>query len=109
MEANGGVFVPENDHLKPSTRFNVMESNTMVANNTAAFGFDVVDLHYGETVCQINFVPSCKTCLSVFQGLIHLRRDDGIHWSAIGVRQMVNMILQHYVESREIPIPTNRK
>ena len=65
--------------MKPSTRFNVMEANNMVAHTTAAFRFDVVDLHY------------------VFQGLIHLRRDD-IHWTTKAIRLMVNMILQHFVE-----------
>ena len=58
----------------------------MVAHTTAAFRFDVVDLHY------------------VFQGLIHLRRDDGTHWTAQAVRTMVNIILQHFVDSREIEI-----
>ena len=72
------------EFLARSTRFNVMEANNMVAHTTAAFGFDVVDLHF------------------VFQGLLHLRRDDGIHWSAKGVRLMVNMILQHFYQSREI-------
>ena len=75
------------EFLARSTRFNVMEANNMVAHTTAAFGFDVVDLHF------------------VFQGLLHLRRDDGIHWSAKGVRLMVNMILQHFVDSREISLP----
>ena len=75
------------DHLKESTRFNVMEANNMIAHNTAAFGFDVVDLHV------------------VFQGLLHWRRDDGIHWSAKAIRLMVNMILQHFADSREISLP----
>merc|ERR1711874_435808 len=74
---------------KKSTRFNVMEANNMTSHTTAAFGFDVVDLHH------------------VFQGLLHLGRDDGIHWSAKAIRLMVNMILQHFVESRENP--WNRK
>ena len=30
-------------------RFNVMEGNLMVALTTAAFGFDVLDLHYWMT------------------------------------------------------------
>ena len=88
MDANQGVFdLPEMDHLKKSTRFNVMEANNMVAHTSAAFGFDAVDLHFS------------------FQGLLHLRRDDGIHWSAKGVRGMVNVILQHFSESRDIPLP----
>ena len=87
MEVRGGLFVPEIGFMKQSTRFNVMEANTMVANTTAVFGFDVVDLHY------------------VFQGLLHLRRDDGIHWSARAIRLMVNMILSHFVVSRDINLP----
>ena len=87
MEVWGGLFVPEMEFLKPSTRFNVKEANNMVAHTSAAFGFDVVDLHY------------------VFQGLIHLRRDDGIHWTAGAIRLMVNMILHHFLESRDIPLP----
>ena len=88
MDANQGVFgLSDMDHLKQSTRFNVMEANNMTSHTTAAFGFDVVDLHF------------------VFQGLLHLRRDDGIHWSAKGVWLMVNMILQHFVDSREISLP----
>ena len=87
MNVNTGVFnVPEMEFMKPSTRFNVMEANNMVAHTTAAFRFDVVDLHY------------------VFQGLINLRRDD-IHWTTKAIRLMVNMILQHFVDSREIPLP----
>ena len=87
MEVWGGLFVPEMEFLQPSTRFNVQEANNMVANTSAAFGFDVVDLHF------------------VFQGLIHLRRDDGIHWTAGAIRLMVNMILHHFIESRDIPLP----
>ena len=85
---NQGVFgLPGMESLAESTRFNVMEANNMVAEITAATGFDVVDLHF------------------VFQGLLHLRRDDGIHWSAKGVRGMLNVILQHFSESRDIPLP----
>ena len=92
MDANHGVFdLPDMDHLKKSTRFNVMEANNMTSHTTAAFGFDVVDLHH------------------VFQGLLHLRRDDGIHWSAKAIRLMVNMILQHFVESREIPLEQEKQ
>ena len=88
MDVNSGVFnVPEMGFLKPSTRFNVMEANSMVAHTSAAFGFDVVDLHH------------------VFQGLLHLRRDDGTHWTAKANRLMVNMILQHFIDSREINLP----
>ena len=89
---NQGVFgLPGMESLAESTRFNVMEANNMVAEITAATGFDVVDLHF------------------VFQGLLHLRRDDGIHWSAKAIRLMVNMILQHFVESREIPLEQEKQ
>ena len=88
MDVNQGVFGLQGmEFLARSTRFNVMEANNMVAHTTAAFGFDVVDLHF------------------VFQGQLHQRRDDGIHWSAKAIRLMVNTILQHFVDSREISLP----
>ena len=64
--------------MKPSTRFNVMEANNMVARNTAHHGFEVGDLHY-PLQCQLQ-----------------QRRDDGIHWTARGNRLMVNLILSRY-------------
>ena len=36
------------------TRFNVMEGNLMVALTTAAFGYDVLDLHYWMVHQMIN-------------------------------------------------------
>jgi len=83
VEVWGGFFVPEIEFMKRNTRFNVMESNTMVAHTTAAHGFDVVDLHY------------------YLQSQIHLRREDGIHWTARAIRLMVNIILTEYTGNNQ--------
>ena len=42
----GGFLVEGMEFQKRSMRFNVMEGNLMVAQTTAAYWFDVVDLHY---------------------------------------------------------------
>merc|ERR1719513_88986 len=68
-------------------RFNVMEGNLMVALTTAAFGYDVLDLHYWM----------------VHQ--IHKRMPDGIHWTQDAVRLQLNIILTHFCLSRDIKLP----
>ena len=72
---------------KRSMRFNVMEGNLMVAQTTAAYGFDVVDLHYWMT------------------HQIHKRMPDGIHWTQDAVRLQLNIILTHFCLSRKLPLP----
>ena len=89
VEVWGGLFVPEIDFTKQSTRFNVMEANTMVGHTTAAHGFKVVDLHY-RLQCQL-----------------HQRREDGIHWSARANRLMLNIILTHLSISWKTPVPVD--
>ena len=59
----------------------------MVAQTTAAFGFDVVDLHYWMT------------------HQIHKRMPDGIHWTQDAVRLQLNIILTHFCLARKIPLP----
>jgi hypothetical protein len=83
----GGLMVEGMEFLKNSMRFNVMEGNTMIALNTAAYGFDVVDLHYWM----------------VHQ--IHKRMPDGIHWTQDAVRLQLNIVLTHYCLSREVKLP----
>merc|ERR1712108_16591 len=36
---------------------------------------------------------------------IHRRSSDGIHWNQDGVRMQVNIILTHFCQSRQIPLP----
>ena len=86
-DVNGGVFTEEIDFLKPMARFLVLEANTMVSDVTAAHGFDVLDLHY------------------FLQLQLQLRRDDGVHWSARGLRLMVNILLSHFTVSRDLLLP----
>ena len=83
----GGLMVEGMDFLKHSMRFNVMEGNLMVALNTAAAGFDVVDLHYWMT------------------HQIHKRMHDGIHWTQDAVRLQLNIILTHFCLSRDLELP----
>ena len=72
---------------KRSMRFNVMEGNLMVAQTTAAYGFDVVDLHYWMT------------------HQIHKRMPDGIHWTQDAVRLQLNIILTHFCLARKLTLP----
>ena len=87
MDVWGGLMVEGMDFLKHSMRFNVMEGNLMVALNTAAAGFDVVDLHYWMT------------------HQIHKRMPDGIHWTQDAVRLQLNIILTHFCLSRDLELP----
>ena len=59
----------------------------MVAHTTAAFGYDVVDLHYWMT------------------HQIHKRMPDGIHWAQDAVRLQLNFILTHFCLSWDIKLP----
>ena len=81
VEVWGGYNVPEIDFLRDSTRFNVVEANKMVAETTALYGYNVVDLHY--------FLQSC----------VHRRIDDGIHWTPRANRFILNLVLTHYRKS----------
>merc|ERR1719193_2618843 len=83
----GGFLVEGMEFQKRSMRFNVMEGNLMVAQTTAAYGFDVVDLHYWMT------------------HQIHKRMPDGIHWTQDAVRLQLNIILTHFCLSRDIKLP----
>ena len=46
VEVTGGVVVEGMEGMVRGMRFNVMEANLMVATETAAAGYDVLDLHY---------------------------------------------------------------
>jgi len=83
----GGFLVEGMEFQKRSMRFNVMEGNLMVAQTTAAYGFDVVDLHYWMT------------------HQIHKRMPDGIHWTQDAVRLQLNIILTHFCLSRKLALP----
>ena len=83
----GGLVVQGMEFQKRSMRFNVMEGNLMVAQTTAAFGYDVVDLHYWMT------------------HQIHKRMPDGIHWTQDAVRLQLNIILTHFCLARKLSLP----
>jgi len=83
----GGFLVKGMEFTKRSMRFNVMEGNLMVAQTAAAYGFDVVDLHYWMT------------------HQIHKRMPDGIHWTQDAVRLQLNIILTHFCLARKLPLP----
>jgi len=83
----GGFLVEGMEFQKRSMRFNVMEGNLMVAQTTAAYGFDVVDLHYWMT------------------HQIHKRMPDGIHWTQDAVRLQLNIILTHFCLARKLTLP----
>jgi len=87
VDVSGGMLLEELEFTKRSMRFNVMEANNMVAHSTAAFGYDVVDLHYWLT------------------HQIHKRMPDGLHWNQDAVRFQLNTVLTHFCLSRKIPLP----
>merc|ERR1719427_790748 len=87
VEVWGGLMVEGMEFQRRSMRFNVMEGNLMVALTTAAFGFDVLDLHYWMT------------------HQIHKRMPDGIHWTQDAVRLQLNIILTHFCLARKLPLP----
>jgi len=87
VDVTGGMLLEEMEFTKRSMRFNVMEANNMVAHNTAAFGYDVVDLHYWMT------------------HQIHKRMPDGVHWNQDAVRLQLNIVLTHFCLSRKLPLP----
>jgi len=87
VEICGGFEVKGMEFIKRSMRFNVMEGNLMVSTTAAAFGFDVVDLHYWMT------------------HQIHKRMPDGIHWTQDAVRLQLNIILTHFCLARKLPLP----
>jgi len=90
VDVTGGMLLEEMEFTKRSMRFNVMEANNMVAHTTAAFGYDVVDLHYWMT------------------HQIHKRMPDGVHWNQDAVRLQLNIILTHFCLSRKLPLPDTR-
>ena len=58
VEVTGGVVVEGMEGMVRGMRFNVMEANLMVATETAAAGYDVLDLHY-HLMHQVCYVGIC--------------------------------------------------
>ena len=85
VEVTAAVCLPGLD--QGGMRFNVMESNLMVATNAASHGYDVVDLHY------------------YMMHQVHKRKHDGVHWTQDAVRFQTNLILTHYCLSRDLELP----
>ena len=68
VEVTGGVVVEGMEGMVRGMRFNVMEANLMVATETAAAGYDVLDLHYhlmhqvcGNMLCFQNQISNFET------------------------------------------------
>jgi hypothetical protein len=91
VDVTGGMLLEDLEFTKRSMRFNVMEANNMVAQSTAAHGYDVVDLHYWMT------------------HQIHKRLSDGVHWAQDAVRMQLNIILTHLCVSRDLPLPNHNE
>ena len=89
VEVRAAVCLPGMD--QGGMRFNVMESNLMVATNAASHGYDVVDLHY------------------YMMHQVHKRKHDGVHWTQDAVRFQTNLILTHYCLSRDLELPGRDK
>jgi len=89
VEVRAAVCLPGMD--QGGMRFNVMESNLMVATNAASHGYDVVDLHH------------------YMMHQVHKRKHDGVHWTQDAVRFQTNLILTHYSLSRDIELPGREK
>ena len=74
-------------NIYPCFRFLILEGNKAIAQTVAAYGFDVLDLHY-HSMMQM-----------------HKRMNDGMHWSSPAVRYQTNLVLSHISISRGIPLP----
>lgn len=74
---------PKKDHLP----VNIVMANQLAAEMAREFSYDTVDFHH------------------VFQYLMHLHSDDGIHWSSEAVRYMTNMLLTHLAMVWEYKLP----
>jgi len=90
-EIRGGFMVKQIEFAKLAMRCNIMEGNQYAANAAAAYGFDVLDMHY-------YMMPQ-----------IHRRAADGIHWNAEAVRMQVNVFLTHFCLARGIELQNRWK
>jgi len=90
-EIRGGFMVRQIEFAKLSMRCNIMEGNQYAANAAAAYGFDVLDMHY------------------YMASQIHRRAADGIHWNSEAVRMQVNIFLTHFCLSRGIELKNRWK
>jgi len=90
-EIRGGFMVKQLEFSKLAMRCNIMEGNQYAANAAAAYGFDVLDMHY-------YMMPQ-----------IHRRAADGIHWNAEAVRMQVNVFLTHFCLARGIELKNRWK
>nr|CAD7430141.1 unnamed protein product [Timema monikensis] len=77
------------DFLKHTLRFEVMEANLYARDVVATYGYDIVDLHYYLSM------------------QLERRANDGIHWLAVAVRFMTNILLTHIALSWDHPLPGN--
>nr|CAD7194795.1 unnamed protein product [Timema douglasi] len=80
---------PQVDFLKHTLRFEVMEANLYARDVVATHGYDIVDLHYYLSM------------------QLERRANDGIHWLAVAVRFMTNILLTHITLSWDRPLPGN--
>jgi len=90
-EIRGGFMMRQLEFSKLAMRCNIMEGNQYAANAAAAYGFDVLDMHY-------YMMPQ-----------IHRRAADGIHWNAEAVRMQVNVFLTHFCLARGIELKNRWK
>jgi hypothetical protein len=90
-EIRGGFMVRQIEFAKLAMRFNIMEGNQYAANAAAAYGFDVLDMHY--YMCH----------------QIHRRAADGIHWNSEAVRMQVNVFVTHFCLSRGLQLQNRWK
>ena len=99
VEVTGGVVVEGMEGMVRGMRFNVMEANLMVATETAAAGYDVLDLHYHlmHQVCGM-WEYAVLTKIEVLNPYIlqvHKRMPDGLHWTQAAVRLQVIVCAVH--------------
>ncbi len=73
-DIRAGVLIQQLEFTQKSMRFNIMEANQYAATATAAYGYDVLDMHYH------------------FINQIHRRSEDGVHWKPDAVRMQVGTI-----------------
>jgi len=83
----GAVLVEDLSLINAQFRFLILEGNKTIAATVAAYGFDVLDLHY------------------YLMTQVHKRMNDGMHWSSPAVRYQTNLVLSHISVSRGIPLP----
>ncbi|CAL8325403.1 unnamed protein product [Lota lota] len=83
----GGFLTPEVASRAGQLRFDVVEANFCSSVLAAAYGADVLDLHFS------------------FRFSLQQRTRDGIHWNAVAHRRMSSLLLRHAAAAWGVRLP----